>query len=82
MERGNEITSWLKQNGNKKFRYVVLDDDTDAKSAGNWVQTFMSDGLTRSDVKKAIKILNSKQGSRGETRNDASDSSYVGTASC
>lgn len=66
--RGNEILHWIKGNTDKtgcdKYyeykSYVILDDDSDMLlwQKDNFVHTDGQKGLTRSDVWKAINILN------------------------
>lgn len=60
--RGLEIKRWLKEFG-KDFKvenYVILDDDCDMllEQAGHFVHTDTYKGLSDSNVRKAIKILN------------------------
>jgi len=64
--RGCEIKAWIELNkgilGDKvsKFKYVILDDDSDMLywQRNNFVQTDGQLGLTEENVKQAIKILN------------------------
>jgi len=57
--RGNEIRQWLKKNGENKYKYVILDDDSDMlwwqREEFLLVDNYI--GLTPNDVYKAKSIL-------------------------
>lgn len=54
--RGDEIEQWIKENSPKS--YVILDDDSDMLPHQNFVQTDSAIGLTESDVRRSIELLN------------------------
>lgn len=58
--RGEEIQRWLDQCDNTIDRYVILDDDSDMldEQKQYFINTDAIDGLTDSDVERAIEILN------------------------
>lgn len=60
--RGSEIDMWLNAwKGENIESIVILDDHADMHPYSQFlVRTFFEDGLTRKDVKRAIKILNQK----------------------
>lgn len=62
-KRGDEIRSWLKCHTEIVESFVILDDESDMCEfvETNLVKTDMKVGLQKSDVNKAIKILNKKE---------------------
>lgn len=58
--RGIEIMSYLQEHNYEDISYVILDDDSDMLywQKDNFIQTDASEGLSKEDVQKAIKILN------------------------
>ena len=57
--RGEEIKFWLEKQS-KPYKYVIIDDDSDMfdDQKPYFIHTDYEFGLTKSDVDKAIKILN------------------------
>ena len=57
--RGQEIKFWLEKQS-KPYKYVIIDDDSDMfdDQKPYFIHTDYEFGLTKSDVDKAIKILN------------------------
>ena len=58
--RGEEIRRWQTENDADECPYVILDDDTDMLlwQKDHFVKTDSEKGLSKANVKKAIKILN------------------------
>ena len=55
--RGDEVLTWLENNGLLGIPYVILDDMPDFHPYQSLVRTNAKVGLTRKDVDKAIEIL-------------------------
>ena len=61
ISRGEEIARWLKENESIDIdSYVILDDDVDMLylQKDNFIHTCSFDGMTRSNMYEAIRILN------------------------
>jgi hypothetical protein len=59
-ERGSEIQGWLLLHGDDVSRYVIIDDMDDIlpEQQSHFVQTDPEVGITESDVKKVVRLLN------------------------
>ena len=58
--RGEEILRWQEEHDARECPYVILDDDTDMLlwQKDHFVKTDSEKGLSKANVKRAIKILN------------------------
>ena len=58
-----EIAEWLRLNAKEPYRYVILDDEEDIlfNQREHLVKVDGSKGLSKIDVREAIKILNTKE---------------------
>lgn len=61
--KGLEIAEWLRLNAKEPYHYVILDDEEDIlfHQREHLVKVDGSKGLSKSDVREAIKILNTKE---------------------
>lgn len=61
--KGLEIAEWLRLNAKEPYRYIILDDEEDILFAQreHLVKVEGSKGLSKTDVREAIKILNTKE---------------------
>ena len=59
----NGIAEWLRLNAKEPYRYIILDDEEDILFAQreHLVCVDGSKGLSKTDVREAIKILNTKE---------------------
>lgn len=58
-----EIAEWLRLNAKEPYRYVILDDEEDLlfNQREHFVKVDGSKGLSKTDVRETIKILNTKE---------------------
>jgi hypothetical protein len=58
--RGMEIKEWLDKHGKNVSHYVIIDDVDNFLSSqkSHFVQTDPEVGITESDVKKVVRLLN------------------------
>ena len=61
--KGLEIAEWLRLNAKEPYRYVILDDEEDVlfNQREHLVKVDGSKGLSKTDVRETIKILNTKE---------------------
>ena len=61
--KGLEIAEWLRLNAKEPYRYVILDDEEDIlfNQREHFVKVDGSKGLSKTDVRETIKILNTKE---------------------
>lgn len=61
--RGEEIRRWQEENDAYECPYVILDDDTDMLlwQKDHFVKTDCEKGLSKANVKRAIRILNKEK---------------------
>jgi hypothetical protein len=57
-QRGHEIATWLRRNNPPCTAFIIIDDDCDmAHLVDRHIHTDTTDGLTDSDVERAIKLM-------------------------
>ena len=63
VSKGLEIAEWLRLNAKEPYRYIILDDEEDFlfSQREHLVKVEGSKGLSKTDVREAIKILNTKE---------------------
>ena len=61
--KGLEIAEWLRLNAKEPYHYVILDDEEDIlfNQREHLVKVDGSKGLSKTDVRETIKILNTKE---------------------